>query len=76
MLLEIAIADAYGVGFEYAEPEFVRQNNRLERYFPHQGFLTLYKRYSDDTQMTPAFGEICPQISRGVAHRSCPFIFL
>ena len=35
MLIEAAIGDAYGVGFEYRPKEFVAKNNHLEQYFPH-----------------------------------------
>ena len=36
MLLDIAIADAYGAGFEFAKPEVLaRRPNDFTRYFRH-----------------------------------------
>ncbi len=48
MLLELAIADAYGAGFEYADEMIV--NNDLSRYVEHLRFRLnpgkLYRRYN------------------------------
>lgn len=57
MILEAAIGDAYGAGFEFQELEFILQNNRLEKYLPHGRFTEIYKRYTDDTQMAIAIAE-------------------
>ena len=54
MLVELAIGDAYGVGFEFRSEEFVLVHNRLEEYFPHERYDLLHKRYSDDNQMSMA----------------------
>lgn len=35
MLLELAIGDAYGAGFEYADPDFVAAHNTLLGYVQH-----------------------------------------
>jgi ADP-ribosyl-[dinitrogen reductase] hydrolase len=35
MLLELAIGDAYGAGFEYVNRQLIRQFNTLERYVKH-----------------------------------------
>jgi hypothetical protein len=35
MLLELAIGDAYGAGFEYASDQIVRERNDLSAYVPH-----------------------------------------
>lgn len=58
MLLEIAIADAYGVGFEYRPRDFVRENNNLEKYYPHEKYVSLHGCYSDDTQMSIGIAEL------------------
>ncbi len=58
MLLETAIGDAYGVGFEFASLDFVLEHNHLTQYYPHQRYKSLYKRYSDDTQMSLAIAEL------------------
>ncbi len=52
MLLEGAIGDAYGAGFEFAEQEIVKQENDLTRYRPHPLFSSIFKKYTDDTQMS------------------------
>ena len=56
MLREIAIADAYGAGFEFASRERVAQLNDLSAYYPHgrHGFVA---KYTDDTQMSLAIAE-------------------
>lgn len=56
MLLELAIGDAYGAGFEYA-PEMTKYND-LSRYVQHPRHLgTLPGMYTDDTQMSLAIAE-------------------
>jgi ADP-ribosylglycohydrolase len=57
MLLELAIGDAYGAGFEYADPELIRQQNNLSRYVKHPTHKIQPGRYTDDTQMTLAIVE-------------------
>ncbi|MEH2047808.1 hypothetical protein [Nostoc sp.] len=42
MLLELAIADAYGAGFEYADKMIV--NNDLSRYVEHPRFRLYIER--------------------------------
>jgi len=58
MLLVIAMADAYGAGFEFTEPEYIEDNHCLTKY--HQPWFD--KRpagsYTDDTQMTIAICEL------------------
>lgn len=57
MLKEIAIADAYGAGFEFSSPEKIRNFNTLDSYLEHD----LYKfsaKYTDDTQMSIAIAEL------------------
>lgn len=58
MLIELAIGDTYGVGFEFRSEEFVLVHNRLKEYFPHERYDSLHKRYSDDTQMSIALAEL------------------
>jgi ADP-ribosyl-[dinitrogen reductase] hydrolase len=57
MLLELAIADAYGAGFEYAPDSVVRRHNDLSRYIPHDRHGLKPGRYTDDTQMSLAIAE-------------------
>jgi len=57
MLVELAVGDAYGAGFEFRNPIYVRAFNRLDRH--RRPALTVNKpgRYTDDTQMTIAVAE-------------------
>jgi ADP-ribosylglycohydrolase len=57
MLLEIAIGDAYGAGFEYAPEEFVRRLNDLSGYVRHPRHSLTPGCYTDDTQMSIAVVE-------------------
>src|SRR5687767_8038468 len=58
MLLELAIGDAYGAGFEYVNYQLIRQFNTLERYMQHPTHSgTKPGMYTDDTQMTLAIAE-------------------
>jgi ADP-ribosylglycohydrolase len=59
MLVEMAIADAYGAGMEYTQPEFVRKNNRLTGYIQHPKWKNMKPgAYTDDTQMAVALAEL------------------
>ncbi|GAB4211358.1 MAG: hypothetical protein OHK0022_45800 [Roseiflexaceae bacterium] len=57
MLLELAIGDAYGAGFEYANAQLIRQFNDLSAYHQHPRHSTRPGSYTDDTQMTLAIAE-------------------
>lgn len=57
MIVEGALGDAYGAGFEFAPREKIDQFNTLERYEHHPKFDSIYKRYTDDTQMALAIAE-------------------
>ncbi|HEY1011900.1 MAG TPA: ADP-ribosylglycohydrolase family protein [Herpetosiphonaceae bacterium] len=57
MLVELAIGDAYGAGFEYADPAIVRAENNLSRYIRHQLHAIPPGAYTDDTQMSLAIAE-------------------
>jgi ADP-ribosyl-[dinitrogen reductase] hydrolase len=57
MLLELAVGDAYGAGFEYANRQLIRQFNDLSRYVQHPRHGTRPGQYTDDTQMTLAIVE-------------------
>jgi hypothetical protein len=46
MLLELAIGDAYGAGFEYANEMIV--DNNLSRYVPHPRHRPILGSYTDD----------------------------
>ncbi|MEH1989969.1 MAG: ADP-ribosylglycohydrolase family protein [Nostoc sp.] len=56
MLLELAIADAYGAGFEYADEMIA--NNDLSQYVQHPRFRLNPGSYTDDTQMSIAIAEV------------------
>lgn len=59
MLIELAVGDAYGAGFEYAPPEFVAAHNTLRGYVQHPTHLGIRPgAYTDDTQMTLAVAEL------------------
>ncbi|AZZ91975.1 ADP-ribosylglycohydrolase family protein [Hahella sp. KA22] len=58
MLIELAIGDAYGAGFEYASNKIVRENNFGEQYIQHQRHTTILPgQYTDDAQMAIAVAE-------------------
>ncbi|MBC8103361.1 MAG: ADP-ribosylglycohydrolase family protein [Cytophagales bacterium] len=57
MLLELAVGDAYGAGFEYADTEFVERNNDGMAYRKHPRHETLPGQYTDDAQMSLAIAE-------------------
>ncbi|MBA2392487.1 MAG: ADP-ribosylglycohydrolase family protein [Ktedonobacteraceae bacterium] len=57
MLLELAIGDAYGAGFEYADKELIRRQNDLSRYVKHPKHNIQPGAYTDDTQMSLAIAE-------------------
>ncbi len=57
MLLELAVGDAYGAGFEYASEMVVRYND-LSRYVKHPRHNIQPGCYTDDTQMSIAIAEV------------------
>jgi ADP-ribosyl-[dinitrogen reductase] hydrolase len=57
MLVELAIGDAYGAGFEYAADRIVRERNDLSAYIQHPRHAITPGRYTDDTQMSVAIAE-------------------
>ena len=58
MIVEQAIGDAYGAGFEYVDPQIILRHNNLE-YFQHPRHLGTKKgMYTDDTQMSIAIAEL------------------
>jgi ADP-ribosylglycohydrolase len=57
MLLELAIGDAYGAGFEYVDAEVIRQQNDLSAYVKHPRHHIQPGSYTDDTQMSLAIAE-------------------
>jgi ADP-ribosylglycohydrolase len=58
MILEAAIGDAYGAGFEFRKMDFILKNNNLTQYHKHGLYTEIYKRYTDDTQMAIAISEL------------------
>ena len=57
MLVELAVGDAYGAGFEYVDADFIRAHNDLSRYVKHPRHAIVPGRYTDDTQMSLAIAE-------------------
>jgi ADP-ribosyl-[dinitrogen reductase] hydrolase len=58
VLVDLAVGDAYGAGFEYAEPGFVAAHNTLQGYVQHPTHTGIRPgAYTDDTQMTIAVAE-------------------
>jgi ADP-ribosylglycohydrolase len=57
MLIELAVGDAYGSGFEYAPERLVRERNNLTAYIQHPRHPLTPGQYTDDTQMTIAVAE-------------------
>jgi len=57
MLLECAIFDAYGSGFEFAPPSGHRQND-LRCYYSHPRFRQIPGAYTDDTEMSLGISEL------------------
>ena len=59
MLIEMAIGDAYGAGFEYVQDRrWVSQRNDLSGYVKHPTHRIKPGRYTDDTQMSVAITEL------------------
>ncbi len=57
MLVEFAIGDAYGAGFEFKAKSYVKKHNQLRHYHAHA--LNLHGGcYTDDTQMSLAVTEL------------------
>jgi len=56
MLLELAIGDAHGAGFEYADEQIVLYNT-LAGYVQHSRHNIAPGQYTDDTQMSIAVAE-------------------
>jgi len=57
MLIESAIGDAYGAGFEFAPPGFVAACNTVDRYIVAPGRRLEVGHYTDDTQLSLAIAE-------------------
>jgi len=57
MILEAALGDAYGAGFEFASREKIDRLNTLSGYERHPRHASIYRRYTDDTQMALAIAE-------------------
>lgn len=52
MLLEIAIGDAYGAGFEFVDDEVIEKEHKLDKYYVSGIDDLKAGQYTDDTQMT------------------------
>lgn len=58
MLLELAIGDAYGVGFEFVSDEIIQEEHKLNKYYNSRIDDLKAGQYSDDTQMSLAIAEL------------------
>lgn len=58
MILEVAIGDAYGSGFEFVPNEVIEKENNLEKYYGSRIDNLKAGQYTDDTQMTLAIAEL------------------
>ena len=58
MLLEIAIGDAYGAGFEFVEEDIIKKYNKLDSYYDSRIDNIRAGQYTDDTQMSLAIAEL------------------
>lgn len=57
VIIELAVGDAYGAGFEFRNKLYVQMFNNLERYRRPALSISKPGRYTDDTQMTLAVVE-------------------
>jgi ADP-ribosylglycohydrolase len=57
MLVELAIADAYGAGLEYVKDDFLKENHTMDKYTKHPTHNLPAGKYTDDTQMSIAVAE-------------------
>ena len=73
MLVELAIGDAYGAGFEYSPTPMIREQNTLSAYVQHPKHDIRPGCYTDDTQMSIAIAEAIvsgdPWTDENLAHR-------
>ena len=81
MLLDIAIADAYGAGFEFAKPEILAQRpNEFTRYFRHNLDNNMSGMYTDDTQMSVGLARwllsVTPQTLQNTTARDIAWFFV
>lgn len=58
MLVELAVGDAYGAGFEYVDADWIAAHNDLSHYIQHPRHGTYPGQYTDDTQMSIAITEV------------------
>jgi ADP-ribosylglycohydrolase len=62
MILELAIGDAYGAGFEYVrDRRFITRYNDLSQFVRHPTHALRPGEYTDDTQMSLAIAELVVQ---------------
>jgi ADP-ribosyl-[dinitrogen reductase] hydrolase len=57
VLLELAVGDAYGAGFEYVDRDVIQAANDLSHYVKHPRHNIPPGWYTDDTQMSIAIAE-------------------
>lgn len=57
MLLEMAVGDAYGAGFEFASLDVIEKHNNLSHFIAHPKHPIKPGCYTDDTQMSIAIAE-------------------
>jgi len=58
LLVDIAVGDAYGAGFEFKDDELIRAYNTGFAFLPHALSAKGPGCYTDDTQMSIAIAEV------------------
>ena len=61
MILEIAIGDAYGAGFEFVKDSIIENEHKMNKYSDSRIDNIKAGEYTDDTQMTIAISELLLQ---------------
>jgi ADP-ribosylglycohydrolase len=57
-MLELAVGDAYGAGFEYVDKKIIKKHNNLKDYHKNTRHDIGNGNYTDDTQMSLAIAEL------------------
>ncbi|MFL0093924.1 ADP-ribosylglycohydrolase family protein [Tenacibaculum maritimum] len=58
MIIEAAMGDAYGAGFEFKNQDYINNYNNLASYYQHGMYPEICKTYTDDTQMAIGITEL------------------
>jgi ADP-ribosylglycohydrolase len=58
MLLEVAIGDSYGAGFEFVKDHLIEKEHKMDKYYDSRIDNIKAGEYTDDTQMSLAIAEL------------------